>query len=131
MAEDTMAVEDTMALLDRETDLVVMEPGQVLFRKGEAGRLMYIVKSGEVQIVDSNRVLETVRPGGILGEMALVDGRPRSATAQSFDHSTVIPIDEDRFLFLVQHTPFFAIRVMRVMSARLRITNERAMILPG
>ena len=43
--------EDTMALFDKETDLVVMEPGQVLFRKGEAGRHMYIVKSGEVQIV--------------------------------------------------------------------------------
>jgi CRP/FNR family transcriptional regulator, cyclic AMP receptor protein len=123
--------EDTMALFDKETDLVVMEPGHVLFRKGEAGRHMYIVKSGEVQIVDGNYVLETVRPGGILGEMALVDGRPRSASAQSFGHSTVIPIDEHRFLFLVQHTPFFAIRVMRVMSARLRSTNERAMLLPG
>ena len=123
--------EDTMALFDKETDLVVMEPGHVLFRKGEAGRHMYIVKSGEVQIVDGNYVLETVRPGGILGEMALVDGRPRSATARSFGHSTVIPIDEHRFLFLVQHTPFFSIRVMRVMSARLRSTNERAMILPG
>jgi CRP/FNR family transcriptional regulator, cyclic AMP receptor protein len=82
--------EDTMALFDKDTDLVVMEPGHVLFRKGEAGRHMYIVKSGEVQIVDGNCVLETVRPGGILGEMALVDGRPRSATARSFGHSTVI-----------------------------------------
>jgi CRP/FNR family transcriptional regulator, cyclic AMP receptor protein len=124
-------MDDIMALLDEETDLVVMKPGQVLFRKGVAGRHMYIVKSGEVQIVDSNRVLETVRPGGILGEMALVDGAPRSATAQSFGHSTVIPIDEHRFLFLVRHRPFFAIRVMRAMSARLRSTNERAMILPG
>jgi CRP-like cAMP-binding protein len=108
-----------------------MTPGQVLFRKGEVGRHMYIVKSGEVEIVDSNHVLETVRPGGILGEMALVDGRARSATAQSFVHSTVIPIDEHRFRHLVRRTPFFAIRVMRAMSARLRSTNERAMILPG
>jgi CRP/FNR family transcriptional regulator, cyclic AMP receptor protein len=123
--------EDIMALFDKGTDLLEMPPGQVLFRKGEVGRHMYIVKSGEVQIVDSNHVLETVRPGGILGEMALVDGRPRSATAQSFGHSIVIPIDEHRFQLLVQHTPFFAIRVMRVMSARLRSTNERAMILPG
>jgi CRP/FNR family transcriptional regulator, cyclic AMP receptor protein len=123
--------EDFLALFDKETDLVTMEPGQVLFRKGEAGRHMYIVKSGEVQIVDGNHVFETVKPGGILGEMALVDAGPRSTTAQSCGHSTVVPIDERRFLFLVQHTPFFAIRVMRVMSARLRTTNERAMILPG
>jgi CRP-like cAMP-binding protein len=98
--------EDIMALLDKETDLVAMKPGQVLFRKGEVGHQMYIVKSGEVQIVDSNHVLETVRPGGILGEMALVDGGPRSATAPSFGHSAVIPIDAHGscFSFSTRHS---------------------------
>jgi len=123
--------EDFLGLFDKETDLVALEPGQMLFEKGEVGHYMYVVKSGGVQIVDGNRVFETVTPGGILGEMALVDSRPRSATARSFGHSVVIPIDQHRFLFLVQQTPFFAIRVMRVMSSRLRTTNERAMILPG
>ena len=68
-------MEDTMALFD-ETDPVVMKPGQVLFRKGEAGRHMYIVKSGEVQIVDSNHVLETVRPRGNPGRDGIGRWRP-------------------------------------------------------
>ena len=40
--------------------------------------------------------------------------------------STVIPVDERRFLFMVQQTPFFALRVMRVLTARVRAMNERA-----
>jgi CRP-like cAMP-binding protein len=57
--------------------------------------------------------------------MALVDGGPRSAPARAVTQSVVIPIDERRFLFLVQQTPFFALRVMRLMSTRLRAANER------
>jgi CRP/FNR family transcriptional regulator, cyclic AMP receptor protein len=73
-----------------------------------------------------NYVYETVSAGGIVGEMALVDRSPRSATARAIEPSTVIPIDERRFLFMVQQTPFFSLRLMRVMTARLRAMNERA-----
>ena len=95
-----------------------MAPGEVLFEKGEPGRLMYVVKTGDLQILDGNYVYETVSAGGIVGEMAMVDGSPRSATVCAIKRSTVIPIDERRFLFMVQQTPFFALRVMRVMTAR-------------
>jgi CRP-like cAMP-binding protein len=87
---------------------------------------MYVVKSGSLQILDGNYVYETVSAGGIVGEMALVDRSPRSATARAIEPSTVIPIDERRFLFMVQQTPFFSLRLMRVMTARLRAMNERA-----
>ena len=69
--------------------------------------------------------MKLFRAGGIVGEMALVDGSPRSATVRASKPSTVIPISERRFLFLVQETPFFAIKVMQVMAARLRAMNER------
>jgi len=123
--------EDFLGLFGSETDVVDLEPGQVLFQKGEAGALMYVVKSGELQIADGNTVFETVGAGGLIGEMVLVDKRPRSATVRAVGKASVIPIDERRFLFLVQQTPYFAIRVMRVMSARLRTMNERATGLPG
>jgi CRP/FNR family cyclic AMP-dependent transcriptional regulator len=85
-----------------------------------------VVKSGDLQIIDGNYVYETVSAGGIVGEMALVDAGARSATVRAIRQSVVIPVDERRFLFLVQQTPFFALRVMRVISARLRAMNERA-----
>jgi CRP/FNR family cyclic AMP-dependent transcriptional regulator len=87
---------------------------------------MYVVKTGDLQILDGNYVYETVSAGGIVGEMAMVDGSPRSATVRAIEPTTVIPIDERRFVFMVQQTPFFALRVMRVMAARLRAMNERA-----
>ena len=118
--------EDFLGLFGKDTDVVTLAPGDVLFEKNEPGRVMYVVKSGEMQIIDGNYVYETVSAGGILGEMALVDAGPRSATVRAVRQSVVIPLDERRFLFMVSQTPFFALRVMRVMSARLRAMNERA-----
>jgi CRP-like cAMP-binding protein len=118
--------EDFLGLFGKDTDVVTLAPGDVLFEKNEPGRVMYVVKSGEMQIIDGNYVYETVSAGGILGEMALVDAGPRSATVRAVRQSVVIPLDERRFLFMVSQTPFFALRLMRVMSARLRAMNERA-----
>jgi CRP/FNR family transcriptional regulator, cyclic AMP receptor protein len=118
--------EDFLGLFGEETDVITLAPGDVLFEKNESGRFMYVVKSGEMQIIDGNYVYETVSAGGILGEMALVDAGPRSPTVRALKQSVVIPLDERRFLFMVSQTPFFALRVMRVMSARLRAMNERA-----
>jgi CRP/FNR family transcriptional regulator, cyclic AMP receptor protein len=118
--------EDFMGLFGKETEVVTLTPGEALFEKGEPGHSMYVVKAGDLQILDGNYVYETVSAGGIVGEMAMVDGSPRSATVRAISPSIVIPIDERRFLFMVQQTPFFALRVMRVMTARLRAMNERA-----
>ena len=123
--------EDFLGLFEHEPNTITLQPGQVLFHKGDDGRHMYVVKSGEVQIVDGSDVFETVSPGGIFGEMGLLDDHVRSATVRAIGKCTVIPVDQRRFLEMVQRTPFFAIRVMRVMSARLRAMNQRAMVVPG
>jgi CRP/FNR family transcriptional regulator, cyclic AMP receptor protein len=118
--------ENFLGLFEGDTQVVTLEPGEVLFEKGDSGHLMYVVKSGDLQILDGNRVYENVSAGGIVGEMAMVDGSQRSATVRAIKPSTVIPIDERRFLFMVQQTPFFALRLMRLMAERLRAMNERA-----
>jgi CRP-like cAMP-binding protein len=110
----------------RSGEEIRLDVGQVLFTKGDAGHQLYVVRSGELQILDGDRVFETVGTGGIVGEMALIDGGPRSATVRASAASEVVPFDERRFLFMVQQTPLFALRVMRVMSARLRAMNAQA-----
>ena len=122
--------EDFLGMLGSDTAVVTLASGEALFNKGEPGHLMYVVKSGYLQILDGNYVYETVSVGGIVGEMAIVDGSPRSATVRAIQPSTVTPIDERRFLFMVQQTPFFALRVMRVMTERLRAMNERSLKAP-
>jgi CRP-like cAMP-binding protein len=75
---------------------------------------------GEVEIVASDTGLDTLGEDEIFGEMALVDKSVRSATARAKTDCKVVPIDEKQLQFLVQETPFFAIKVMCVMAERLR-----------
>jgi CRP-like cAMP-binding protein len=64
---------------------------------------------------------------GFFGEMALIDGGTRSATAIAKTDCKLVPITEKQFLFMVQETPFFALRVMRTLTARLRRVDRRLM----
>ena len=99
--------------------------GQTLFREGEPGDRLYIVAEGQVDIVVNGQILETVEPGGILGELALIDDKPRSATVVARTDCVLTPISRQHFLTLVQRTPLFALQVMRVMAERLRRANTR------
>jgi CRP/FNR family transcriptional regulator, cyclic AMP receptor protein len=81
---------------------------------------MYVVRSGTVEIDRDGKIVETVTAGGIFGEMALIDGAPRAATARAKTECEVAPIAEKNFLFLVHETPYFAIAVMRSLAERLR-----------
>jgi CRP-like cAMP-binding protein len=114
-----------LGLFRNDTEIKRLAAGEFLFVKGDPAQGMYVVKSGELQIGDGNAIYETVMPGGIIGEMALVDGAPRSASVKALQPSEVIAVDQKRFLFMVQQTPFFAIRVMRVITQRLRAMNAR------
>lgn len=115
-----------LALFGKETETRHLDPSALLFAKGDEAREMYIVKSGELQIFDGNFVLETLHPGDVVGEMALVDQSPRSASVKALTPAEVIPINEKRFLWMVEQTPFFAVRMLKVLTARLRKANEVA-----
>ncbi len=111
----------SFSILKREKDIRSIEAGQPIFTEGQPGDVMYAVVEGEVNIVLKGQVLETIRDGGIFGELALLDERPRSASAiAASPNCKVAVIDLRRFSVLVQQTPFFAIDVMRVMAERLR-----------
>ena len=98
--------------------------GQTLFAQGDPGDHMYVVLSGEVELKIGDATVETVSSGGLFGEMALIDHRDRSATAVGKSDGVVVPVNQKRFLYLVQNTPFFAVEVMEVMADRLRRMND-------
>ena len=101
--------------------------GSTIFEIGQPRDLMFIVQEGEVEIRIGNKVVETVGVDGFFGEMALIDGGTRSATAIAKTDCKLVPITEKQFLFMVQETPFFALRVMRTLTARLRQVDRRLM----
>ncbi len=103
---------------------------EVIFEEGSLGEEMYIVYSGAVKLVKKangkDTVIGTIRRGEFLGEMALVDNAPRSVTALAeADNTRLLPIDRDKFLFLVSHQPAFALTVMHVLCQRIRDMNQR------
>jgi CRP-like cAMP-binding protein len=114
---------DLTYLFSRSDRSIELAAGQTIFNAGEPGNQMYIVMSGRVDIIINGQVTESVEPGGIFGEMALIDSTARSGTAIAVTDCTLEPIDERRFLYLVQQNPFFALHVMSVMSERLRRKN--------
>ena len=107
-------------------DFEAYSAGQQIFTVGQPGDVMYVVKEGEVDIVINDKVVDTVGPGGLIGEMALIDKRPRSATAVAKTDCKLVSVNEQRFQRLVQQTPHFAIQVMKVMAQRLRQMDAQA-----
>ena len=70
-----------IGLFKHAKDTVALEPGEVLFREGDPGEVMFAVVEGRIELSRHGHGVEEVGPGGILGELALIDASPRSATA--------------------------------------------------
>jgi CRP-like cAMP-binding protein len=115
-----MAAIDFQLLANAGFPPASFQPGEVIFSEGDKGDKMYVIRSGEVEIERDGKIVENLSAGGIFGEMALIDGSPRAATARAKTTCEVAPITEKSFLFLVHETPFFAITVMRALADRLR-----------
>lgn len=106
-------------------DQVTVPAGEVIFREEDSGDYAFVVIEGEVDVTFKGHLLETVGPGGLLGEMALIDDLSRSATATAKTEVKLVRIDKNRFVFMVEETPMFALEVMRIMADRLRHQHER------
>jgi CRP/FNR family transcriptional regulator, cyclic AMP receptor protein len=102
------------------TDTETFRAGETIFREGSRGKAMYAILDGDVELRIGDNLIETVTVGNVIGEMALIDSRPRSATANAITDCRLAPINEKQFLLLVQETPFFSLYVMRVLAERLR-----------
>ena len=98
--------------------------GTTVFREGEEAHELFVIKSGEVRIQIGNRTIAELSTDSIFGEMALIDNEPRSASAVAVSDVELVPVSEKQFLFLVSQTPYFALKVMRVLAQRLRATNK-------
>ena len=111
-------------LTGNHIDALPFKAGSLIFREGDEARELFVIKSGQVRIQIGNRTITELDADSIFGEMALIDNQPRSATAIALTDVELVPVSEKQFLFLVSQTPYFALKVMRVLAQRLRVTTK-------
>lgn len=104
--------------------------GATLFTEGEKGGLlkrpkMYLLISGEIEMVARNQVIGAVRAGETFGEMAVIAQAARTATARAKSQCSVIGLDEKQYQAALQHKPEFALMLMSIINSRLRGTLAR------
>ncbi len=105
--------------------IVRYQAGASVMKEGQAGIYMYIVKTGRVFITIKDKVLEGVSPGGVFGEMALVDQSPRVASATVDVYSELLAVDRPSLLEVVKAQPAFAMALLRAVVERLRHMNAQ------
>lgn len=107
--------------------------GDVLFREGEAGDVMFVIQSGAVQITKQaggdDKVLAVLGPGEFLGEMAILNGKPRTATATVIEATRCIVIDSKKLESMVARNAEIALRLIKKLAKRLESADRLVEIL--
>ena len=116
--------------LSAQAKLKDVARGATIFAKGDAGTCLFAVCSGTVQVTTASAagksaVFSHLREGEILGEIALLDGQPRTADAVAFTDCKLMIIERRDFIPLLRSDPEIAIKLMEVLCARLRRTSEQ------
>lgn len=103
--------------------------GKLIFTEGEIGEEMYIIIEGEVEIskrtsVETSKTLIVLKKGDIFGEMSLIEKKPRSATAIATAPTRLLSMDESLFFPMIEKNPDFAVKIVRILSERIRRSNS-------
>ncbi len=105
------------------TDLIVADDlaaGTVLTRQGAAGGIAYILASGQAEVLQRGRRLALLGPGDIVGELSLIDGKPRSATVKAVTDLEVLEIDSRDLTRLMRKAPAVTRNLLTALALRLR-----------
>lgn len=101
---------------------------EIIIKQGEVGNCMYVIQSGEVEILkekDGRLVRIAVRTSGeFFGEMALFSSEHRSATVRSLGEARILTVDKRNLLLSIQKDPSLAFRMIETLSKRIRDLTE-------
>ncbi len=109
--------------LERAT-IVRFSEGQKIMREGQSGTSMYIVVEGRVTVGINKQIVEKLSPGGVFGEIALVDQAPRIATAVARTDCALLSLNRGTLISLVKSDPAIGMAMMRGVAERVRYMNS-------
>ena len=101
------------------------QPSQIIVTQGTPGQAFYMITAGRVEIVRDGTSLGAFGPGDFFGEMSLLDSAPRSATIRAIDQTACLMLSSWDFKALLEAHPSIAIKLLEVLSRRLRVADER------
>ena len=111
------------------SDKISLKPGEFIFREGETANYAYVVEQGEVEIfkasAEGDLTLASISKGAIIGEMALIDGLPRSASAVSKTDAILTEVNSHTFIQYIRGNPNAAVNIMKRLSGLLREANQK------
>jgi CRP/FNR family cyclic AMP-dependent transcriptional regulator len=101
----------------------------VLLREGEQPNSLYVVVTGRVKVYVCDEdgkelVLGILGSGEFFGELALIDGEPRSATVMTIEDATISAISKADFRNILEHNPHLSINILRTLARRVRVLND-------
>jgi CRP/FNR family transcriptional regulator, cyclic AMP receptor protein len=103
-----------------ETDVVTFKPGQAIVEEGMLGETMFVILSGEAVVMHGRRRLGTVRPGDHFGELAAIDGAPRSATVVAVTPVTANRLFRRTLFTMLKAEPQLSLKILDAMVVRIR-----------
>ena len=117
------------AALAEKIDLTRCQPGDTIFKYGDPGHALYIVRAGEFEIYVRNDqgekiVLEISQPGDVFGEISLLDSGPRTAWVESIGEGELLRLDREHFEDYVRQCTPAALNLLSVVARRLRKSDE-------
>src|SRR5919206_2093077 len=121
--------EEDRRALSEVVDLVKLEDNQTLFRAGEPGESLFLVREGEVELFIKDTagqkiILDITRSGDFFGEIALLDAGPRTATAVALTKTELIALDRDDLMLLFGKNPEAALHMLAAMGRMTRKADE-------
>ena len=100
-----------------------LSAGAVLTRQGASGGIAYILASGQAEVLRDGRRLALLGPGDVVGELSLIDGKPRSATVKAVTDLEVLEIDARDLTRLLHKAPAVTLKLLQALADRLRQTD--------
>jgi CRP/FNR family cyclic AMP-dependent transcriptional regulator len=109
-----------LQLIARSADEISVPAGTVLVDQGQTGREAFMILDGQVTVKRNGRKLATLGPGSIVGELALLDHGPRTATAVADTDLTVLVVDRRHFLAIIESSHTLTSRLLEYLAGRIR-----------
>jgi CRP-like cAMP-binding protein len=117
-----------LKLLAFAAERIAVEKGDIVYRAGDSSDAVYVLLSGQVDVIHDEVRLARLSCGAVFGEIGVLCGRPRAKTLQAVSEASLLRIDKDVFLELLHEVPQMAVALSRELGRRVDNMNERFVV---